>query len=139
MQRRPSISTNTENPFRGRQYTHTNFQRNDDNRRNFDSRNTTFNQRRFNEHRDDRNANNNNSTSFHDRRIQNKRDNDNTVQSNNDTMQTQASTNTNISTTLTPCFPQRYLNNSTNNANNARINAIESNPNNEVNDTKLDF
>ena len=139
MQRRPSISTNTENAFRGRQYTHTNFQRNDDNRRNFDSRNTTFNQRRFNEHRDDRNTNNNNSTSFHDRRIQNKRDNDNTVQSNNDTMQTRASTNTNTSTTLTPRFPQRYLNNSTNNANNARINAIESNPNNEVNDTKLDF
>ena len=42
IQSRPSTSTNTENSFRGRQYTYTNFQRNDDNRRNFDSRNTNF-------------------------------------------------------------------------------------------------
>ena len=85
IQSRPTTSTNIENPFRGRQYTHTNFQRNDDNRRNFDSRNTNFNQRRFNEHRDDRNSNNNNGISFHDRRLQNKRENDNTALSNNDT------------------------------------------------------
>ena len=56
-------------------------------------------------------------------------------------MQTQprASTNTNTNTSSTPRFPQRYLNNSSNNTNNARINAIENNPNNEVSDTKLDF
>ena len=105
IQSRPSTSTNTENPFRGRQYTHTNFQRNDDNRRNFDSRNTNFNQRRFHEHRDDRNSNNNNGTSFHDRRLQNKRENDNTALSNNDTIQTQTSANTNTNTSSAPRFP----------------------------------
>ena len=141
MQSRSSTSTNTENSFCGRQYTHTNFQRNDDNRHNFDSRNTTFNQRRFNEHRDERNNNNNNNNnaSFYDRRMQNKRDNDNVVPSNNDAAQTRTSNNATTNTSSTPRFPQRYLNNPTNNANNARINAIESTSNNEVNDAKLDF
>ena len=139
MQGRPSVSTNTDHPFRGRQYSHTNFRRNDDNRRNFESQSNNFNQRRFTEHRDDRGNNNNNHASFHDRRIQNKRESDNTAQSNNDASQLRTSTNTSTNTSSTPRFPQRYLNNSSNNTNNARINAIENNSNNELNDTKLDF
>ena len=141
IQGRSSVPTNIDNSFRGRQYSQTNFRRTDDNRRQFESQNNNFNQRRFNDYRNDRNTNNNNNgnTSFYDRRIPNKRDNDNPTSSNNDATQTRASTNTNTNTTSTPRFPQRYLNNSSNNTNNARINAIENNPNNEISDTKLDF
>ena len=85
MQSRPSPSSATENPFHRRQYSHTNFPRNDDNRCNFDSRNTNFNQRRFNDYRDERN--NNNNTSFTDRRMQNKHENNNVLPVNNDAIQ----------------------------------------------------